>query len=114
MSIAELRSRVKMSDAEIIEHFARLGFEVTIDELVFTSETVEDFAHARENVWHRGGDIERYEAQGILVLTGAQPKVRQPARGIVVVSLFHARVVLGVLPTAFVDAHLPRYATTMG
>jgi hypothetical protein len=111
---SEIRSRVKMSDADIIEHFARLGFDVTIDELVFTSETVEDFAHARESVWHRGGDVERYEAQGILVVSGAQPKVRQPIRDVVVVSLFHARVVLGVLPTAFVDPHLPRYATTMG
>jgi hypothetical protein len=103
-----------MSDDDIIEHFARLGFDVTIDELAFTSETVEDFVLARERLWHRGGDVERYEAQGVLVVSGAQPKVRQPVRDIVVVSLFHARVVLGVLPTALVDAALPRYAATMG
>jgi hypothetical protein len=109
----ELRSRVRMSDSDIIEHFARLGFEVAIEELVFTSETVEDFVMARERLWHRGGDIERYEAQGILVVSSAQPQHRQPVRDIVVVSLFHARVVMGVLPTALVDQHLPRYASTM-
>src|SRR4051794_9890782 len=85
----ELRSRVKMSDSDIIEHFARLGFDVTIDELVFTSETVEDFMMARERLWHRGGEVERYEAPGVLVVSGAQPEVRQPSRDIVVVSLFH-------------------------
>jgi hypothetical protein len=113
-ALVELRSRVKMSDTDIIEHFARLGFGVTISELVFPSETVEDFVIARETFWHRGGEIERYEAQGILVVSGAQPKLRQPIRDIVVVSLFYARVVMGVLPTALVDQHLPRYARTMG
>jgi hypothetical protein len=103
-----------MSDADIIEHFARLGFEVTIDELVFTSETVEDFMMARERLWHRGGEIERYEPQGLLIVSRAQPKIRQPSRDVVVVSLFHARVVLGVLPTASVDPAFPRYAATMG
>jgi hypothetical protein len=80
---------------------------------VFTSETVEDFAQARENVWHRGRDVERYEAQGLLVVSGAQPKVRQPARDIVVVSLFYARVVMGVLPTAIRSFHAtpPRWAS---
>ncbi len=58
---SELRSRVKMSDANIVEHFARLGFDVAIEELVFTSETVEDFVIARERGWHRGGNVERYE-----------------------------------------------------
>jgi hypothetical protein len=103
-----------MSDAEIVEHFARLGFDVTIDELVFTSETVEDFVIARETIWHRGGDVVRYEAQGILILSKAQPKLRQPARDIAIVCLFYARVVMGVLPTAFVDPNFPRYASTMG
>jgi hypothetical protein len=103
-----------MSDAEIVEHFARLGFEVAIDELVFTSETVEDFVTAREHLWHHGGDVERYEAQGVLILSKAQPELRQPARDIAVVSLFYARVVMGVLPTATVDPMLPRYAATMG
>jgi hypothetical protein len=110
----EIRSRVKMSDSDIVEHFARLGFDVTIEELVFTSETVEDFMLARERLWHRGGDVERYEAQGVLVVSEAQPVARQPARDIVVVSLFNARVLLGVLPTAIVDPAFPRYAATMG
>jgi hypothetical protein len=114
MSMAEMRTRVKMSDADLVEHFRRLGFEVTVDELVFTSATVEDFVSAREQLWHRGGDVVRYEAQGILILSNAQPKIRQPMRDIVVISLFYARVVMGVLPTAIVEGVLPRYAATMG
>jgi hypothetical protein len=103
-----------MSDADLVEHFRRLGFDVRIEELVFTTETVEDFVLARDQIWHRGGDVVRYEAQGILILSQAQPKIKQPMRDIAVVSLYSARVVMGVLPTAIVDAHLPRYAKEMG
>lgn len=110
----DLRSRVKMSDDDIIEHFARLGFDVTMDELVFTSETVEDFVLARETLWYRGGDVERYESRGILVVSKAQPQLRQPVRDIAVVSLYYARVIMGVLPTASVDPNYPRYASSMG
>jgi hypothetical protein len=43
MSIADIRNRVKMSDADLVEHFSRLGFDVRIEELTYTTETVEDF-----------------------------------------------------------------------
>jgi hypothetical protein len=48
-----------MSDDDLIEHLARLGFAIEIEELVFTTETVEDFVRARDMFWHRPGDIER-------------------------------------------------------
>jgi hypothetical protein len=95
-----------MSYSDIIEHFARLGFDVTIEELVFRSETVEDFMLARERLWYRGGNVERYEAQGIPSGERGTAQNCQPVRDIVVVSLFHARVVMGVLPTAIVDPRL--------
>jgi hypothetical protein len=103
-----------MSDDDLVEHFARLGFSIEIEELVFTTETVEDFVRARDMFWHRPGDIERYEANGILILSRAQPKAGQPIREIVVLSLGHARVVVGVLPTAAIDPDYPRFAETMG
>jgi hypothetical protein len=107
---SEIRSRVEMSDSDIIDHFARLGLDITIEELVFTSETVEDFVLARERLCHHRGNVERYEAQGILVVSEAQPKISQLVRDSVVVSLFYARVVMGVLPTALVDSDYPGYA----
>jgi hypothetical protein len=36
-----------MSDADIVDHFRRLGFIVHIQQLAFTSETVEDYREAR-------------------------------------------------------------------
>jgi hypothetical protein len=43
----------------------------------------------------------------------AQPRADQPTRDIVVVSLGHVRVVLGVLPGNSAPTTLPRYAHTM-
>jgi len=54
---------------------------------------------ARERLWHRGGDVLRYEAGGILIVSGAQPTIKQPVRDIAVVSLYYARAVMGALPS---------------
>jgi hypothetical protein len=50
MSTADIRSRVKMSDADIVKHFRRLGFEIAIQELVFTSEPLKtSFSRAKKS-----------------------------------------------------------------
>ena len=111
---AALRHRIKMSDSDIVQHFKRLGFSVEIDAVHFTIESVEDFFAARQRLWHRPGELERYEQHGLMVVVQAQPKPNQPTRDIAVVSLGHARAVVGVMPGMQTDAEHPRYAATMG
>ena len=109
-----MRNYIRMSDTEIVDHFKRLGFVVTIESLKFTVEGVDDFWLARERIWFHPGEIERYEEGGILIVSKAQPRQGQPTRDIAIVSLGRARVVMGVLPGAMIDERYPRYAKTMG
>lgn len=103
------RDLVIFSDGSIVDHFARLGYAVGCDQLVFTLETVEDYAEAREHVWHRPGRVAAHDAGGLLVIEDAQPRAKQPTRDIVVVSLGDARVVMGVIDRR----NRNRYAETM-
>jgi hypothetical protein len=114
-STADIRSRVVLSDSAIVQHFKRLGFVTSIQELNFTAEAVEDFVGARIHFWYKPGELERYERNGLLIVAQAQPQAHQPTRDIAVISLGHARVVLGVIPSA--DAECPRFrrlSETMG
>lgn len=106
------RARIKMSDSEIVARFERLGYKVSIDQLAFTTESVEDFYKARDNLWSGIGAIKIHEEPGLLVIERAQPRAGQPTRDVVVVSLGYARAVMGVLTPNRVD-ELPRYASRM-
>jgi hypothetical protein len=90
----EARQRLKMSDADIVDHFRRLGFIVDIKQLAFTSETVEDYRDARLKYWTSAGKLVTDEP-GLIVIRGAQPKPMRPSRDVVVVGLGHARIVMG-------------------
>lgn len=107
-----LRDRIKMSDADITRRFERLGYNVTIDQIAFTTESVEDFYKARDSDWTGIGKIRIYEPPGLLVIEGAQPRAGQRTRDIAVISLGYARAVMGVLNPGNV-AELPRYAPRM-
>lgn len=109
-----LRSRVKMPDRDIVYLFKRLGFVSEIEAIAFTTETVEDFVGARHRSWHRSGEVEKYEAGGLLVVKNAQPQANQPTRDIAVISLGSVRAVIGVLPNPDIDPLYPRYAARMG
>ena len=106
------RTRIKMSDNEIILRFERLGYTLAIEQIAFTTESVEDFFVSRETLWSVAGHLVTYEPLGILVVEKAQPRPNQRTRDIVVVSLGHARAVMGVLKPAN-QSELPRYAPTM-
>jgi len=106
------RARIHYSDAEIVEHFRRLGYDVTYDELAFTTETVTEFAAARLATWHRAGHLATEEG-GLLIVERAQPHPRQRTRDIVVVSLGGARVVMGALNAPDRSIGVARYAKTM-
>lgn len=111
---ASPRSRIKMSDRDIVDLFKRLGFVSDIEGIAFTAETVEDFWNARQRFWHRPGEVEKYEEHGLLVVKDAQPQANQPTRDIAVVSLGYARAIVGVLPGSDIDPLYPRYAAKMG
>jgi hypothetical protein len=67
----EARQRLKMSDADIVDHFRRLGFIVDIKQLALTSETVEDYRQARLKYWTTAGKLVTDEP-GFIVIRGAQ------------------------------------------
>lgn len=91
----EARERLAMTDADIVAHFARLGYRVSMAQIAFTSEPVEDFREARARKWFRAGDL-RINEPGLLVIEEAQPRQGQRTRDIVVVSLGATRCVMGV------------------
>lgn len=90
---SEARARIKMTDREIEHHFQRLGYQVDIDRLVFTTETVDDFREAR-TAWCRAGEVLENE-DGLLIIEGVQPRAGRRTRDLVVVSLGYARAVMG-------------------
>ncbi|WIG51371.1 MULTISPECIES: hypothetical protein [unclassified Afipia] len=106
------RTRIKMSDADIVSRFERLGYKLAIEQIAFTTESVEDFFDARETLWTGVGSVKIYEEGGLLLIEKAQPRAGQPTRDIAVISLGHARAVMGVLKPDK-SAELPRYAGTM-
>jgi hypothetical protein len=106
------RARIKMPDADIVSRFERLGYKLAIDQIAFTTETVEDFFDARETLWTGIGTVKIYEEGGLLLVEKAQPRAGQPTRDVAVISLGHARAVMGVLKPDK-SAELPRYAGRM-
>ena len=91
----EARQRLDMTDAEIVAHFARFGYRVSIAQIAFTSEPVDDFREARARKWYRAGSM-RVNEPGLLVIEEAQPRPGQRTRDIIVVSLGATRCVMGV------------------
>ncbi len=89
-----VRARIKLSDNEIVAHLARFGYRVEINQLVFTTESVDDFREARKQ-WYRAGRASQNEG-GLLIVEDAQPRPYQKTRDVAVVSLSNARVVMGV------------------
>jgi hypothetical protein len=107
------RFRIQYSDGDIVDHFARLGYAVTYEELAFTTESVADFAKARLTRWHRPGHLVAQEGRGLFIVQRAQPHPRQRSRDVVVVSLGGARAVMGALNPPDEKIGVSRYAETM-
>lgn len=111
------RERLQMTDDDITSHFVRFGYRVSIDQIAFVGETVDDFREARRKKWFRAGVLRKNEP-GLLVIEDAQPRQGQRTRDIIVISLGPSRVVMGVEikpgapPLAPGDAAC-RYAATM-
>jgi hypothetical protein len=112
----DARARIAMTDDDIVEHFAHLGYRVAIKDIAFTTEQVDDFRQARRRWIHAGHAT--VDEPGLLILEDAQPQYGQPTRDMIVVSLGGSRAVMGVhiranappLPSGNV---LNRYAPTM-
>jgi hypothetical protein len=91
----DVRARLQMTDAEIVAHFARFGYRVSISQIAFTSEPVEDFRESRTKRWFRAGAV-RINEPGLLLIEEAQPRPGQRTRDIVIVSLGATRCIMGV------------------
>jgi hypothetical protein len=107
------RFRIKYSDSEIVDHFQRLGYLVSYDELAFTAESVDDFLQARLTSWYRPGHLATLEDHGLMIVECAQPHPLQPSRDVVVASLGGARAIMGALNPPDRSIGVPRYARTM-
>jgi hypothetical protein len=90
----DARARVPMSDDDIVAHFARFGYRVTISQIAFTGETVDNFRDARTTVWWKAGKLRQNEP-GLLRIEEAQPRPDQRTRDIIVVSFGGSRAVMG-------------------
>jgi hypothetical protein len=113
----DARGRIPMSDDEIVAHFTRIGYRVTIGQIAFTSETVQDFREARLGKWWKAGKL-RMDEPGLLRIEDAQPRPDQRTRDIIVVSFGGARAVMGVeirpgAPPLKCGDATNRYAPTM-
>jgi hypothetical protein len=112
----EARARLPLTDAEIVERFARFGYRVSIDHIAFTTEQMDDFRLARLG-WIRVGRL-RVDEPGLMIIEQAQPRHGQPTRDMVIVSLGGSRAVMGIniapgAPPFASGSALCRYATTM-
>ncbi|WP_206538722.1 hypothetical protein [Afipia sp. P52-10] len=106
-----------MSDGEIVDRIARFGYRVSVAQIAFTSEPVEDFREARLKRWFRAGAVKVNEP-GLLVIEDAQPRPGQRTRDVIVIGLGATRVVMGVeikpgAPPLAAGSALCRYAPTM-
>jgi hypothetical protein len=113
----EARERLPMSDAEIVDRIARFGYRVSVSQIAFTSEQVDDFREARTKKWFRAGTL-RVNEPGLLVIEDAQPRPGQRTRDIVIIGLGATRVVMGVeikpgAPALASGSTICRYAPTM-
>lgn len=93
--MSSLRVLVPMTDTEIETLFARRGYRVRIDDLVFTAETIDDFWFARYEAWDDPGTVVRHEP-GLLIVKDARPRKSSERRDVVVVGFVMVRVVLGI------------------
>lgn len=93
--MSSLRVLVPMTDAEIEDLFRRHGYDVRVDALVFTAQTIDDFWFARYEAWDDPGTVARHEP-GLLIVTNARPRKESARRDVVVVGFVMVRVVLGI------------------
>ena len=90
---------------------------MSVQQIAFTSELVDDFREARAKRWYRAG-VYRINEPGLLVIEDAQPRPGQRTRDIVVISLGPTRIVMGVeikpgAPPMVAGSSIQRYAPTM-
>jgi hypothetical protein len=89
---ANTRHLINLTDEEIEARFEDLGYLLTIDDLYFTSETVDDYRAARLG-WINPGEIDEDEP-GLLVVKKAQAMKGQPRKDVVVIDFGSGRAVM--------------------
>lgn len=78
-----MRSEISLTDEEIEARFEELGIGLTIDDVIWTRDTLDDFRAARKE-WAEAGRIE-VDEDGVLVISRAQAAKGQPRRTVYVV-----------------------------
>lgn len=86
-----MRKLTKLTDAELESKFDKLGYDLTVDDLVFTVETIEDFKAARKEYALPG--VVETDKDGVLEVQNVQVKKGTPRKPLVVVDLGEVRAV---------------------
>lgn len=96
-----VRDNIQMTDAQILARFEAEGVETTIDALVFTRETVDNWREARASWAERGQAA--VDAPGVLRIVNARVLASQPRHNITVIDMGEVRAV-DVRPATEVEA----------
>ncbi|MEM7428634.1 MAG: hypothetical protein AAF441_21300 [Pseudomonadota bacterium] len=92
-----MRNEIQFTDEQIEEHFDESPLGATIDEVVFTRDTLDDFKMARNDYREPGTvDDDNFGGFSALVIEGAQAAKGQPRKDIVVIDYGTVRAVLAL------------------
>lgn len=87
------RDKISQTDEQIEAIFDDQGIGLTVDDLVFVTDTISDFLAGRQ-VWSQPGRIVE-QTDELLVIDNVQPRKGTPRRTLVVADLGPARAVYG-------------------
>jgi hypothetical protein len=93
--VRTMRKEVELSDEEMKAVFEELGYGLTVDDLVFTRETIDDFESGRRMWKEPGAEPEHHTVKTYDAWTvrGAQAKKGDARRDVVVVDFGTVRAV---------------------
>lgn len=86
-----MRNEIKLTDEQIEDRFKDLGYDATVDDLVFTRETIADFLDSRKSYTQKGNIEERQD--DLIVIEGVQAYKGQPRFTLVVIDFGEVRAV---------------------
>jgi len=85
-----MRNQINLTDEQIEQRFESLGVSSTVDDLVFTGETIDHWLDARKS-WREPGKLER-DGDSVIIY-GAQVAAGQPRSDVFIVDFGSVRAV---------------------
>lgn len=86
-----MRDTIELTDEQIENKFDELGYGLTVEDLVFTRESVEDFKKALKNDYTDGFIDD--EGSDFLIMLNCQTRKSEPRRDVVIIDFGEVRAV---------------------